>query len=168
MPPKQYETNTFSLETVPNDTQPVQDVGPRTSVFAAAGSRAESRTRQRFSSATNPWEQGMSNFAVTPVLNQPVYTAFLPDVLSEQLLTSTNIQANVLGLSNVSSPTQGQTLHENMDVEMGYGGNSVAATPTRNRLRVIADTGSEPSWTEPVPYTDFGLGADSSRLRGKD
>jgi len=49
---------------------------------------------------------------------------------------------------------------------------SVAATPTRNRLRVIADTGSEPSRTEPVPYTDFGLGADSSRLRvpnmGKD
>jgi len=86
MPPKQYETNTFSLETVPNDPQPVQDVGPRTSVFAAAGSRAESRTRRRFSSATNPWEQGMSNFAVTPALNQPVYPEFLPEALSEQLL----------------------------------------------------------------------------------
>ena len=42
---------------------------------------------------------------------------------------------------------------------------SVAATPTRNRLRAIVNAGSEPSQTEPVPYADFGLGADSSRLR---
>ena len=43
MPPKQCETNTFSLKTVPNDPDPQteQDVGPSTSVFAAAGSRAE-------------------------------------------------------------------------------------------------------------------------------
>jgi len=50
--------------------------------------------------------------------------------------------------------------------EEGIGGPaSVAATPTRNRLRAIVGAGSEPSRTEPVPYADFGLGADSSRLR---
>ena len=51
--------------------------------------------------------------------------------------------------------------HEDQD-ETGKA--SVAATPARNQLRVIADTGSELSRTEPVPNDDFGSEPTQSRL----
>ena len=41
---------------------------------------------------------------------------------------------------------------------------SIAATPAQNWLRVIADTGSEPSRTKPVPNDDFGSEPTQSRL----
>jgi len=60
----------------------------------------------------------------------------------------------------------------NVSISFSFTLLSVAATPTQNRLGAIVDAGSKPSRTEPVPYANFGLGADSSRLRvpnmGKD